>query len=130
MKKAVTVIVVVLAVIILIGAFGVYKFKMMAKEISGLKIENIDLSKVKDGEYTGKLKVFVVSSEVKVTVQNKKIIKIDIIKHMHGKGYGADKITEKIIEKQSLEVDAITGATGSSKVMLKAIENALKEGMK
>jgi uncharacterized protein with FMN-binding domain len=31
----------------------------------------------------------------------------------------------KIIEAQSLEVDVVSGATGSSKAILKAVENAL-----
>jgi len=37
-------------------------------------------------------------------------------------------IVDSVIENQSLDVDAISGATYSSKVILKAIENALARG--
>ncbi len=42
----------------------------------------------------------------------------------------AEIITDKVIDTQSLQVDAISGATYSSKTILKAIENALKKGIK
>ncbi|MDR0290385.1 MAG: FMN-binding protein [Treponema sp.] len=34
-------------------------------------------------------------------------------------------MTEEVINRQSLDVDAVSGATGSSKAILKAIEVAL-----
>jgi major membrane immunogen (membrane-anchored lipoprotein) len=37
-----------------------------------------------------------------------------------------ETITERIIAAQSLGVDAVTGATGSSKAILKAVEAALQ----
>jgi uncharacterized protein with FMN-binding domain len=47
------------------------------------------------------------------------------VKHVNGQGKPAEVITEKVIETQSLQVDVVSGATYSSKVILKAIENAL-----
>jgi len=52
-----------------------------------------------------------------------------VMKHMHGKGYGADVLASRVIETRSLEVDAVSGASGSSKAMRKAIENALRKGL-
>lgn len=51
---------------------------------------------------------------------------IDIIRHLNGLGSSAESIVDKIIEKQSLEVDAVSGATLSSKCILKAVENAVE----
>ncbi len=49
-------------------------------------------------------------------------IKLD---HRHGQGEAAEVITDHVIEAQSLQADTISGVTSSSKVILKAIENAL-----
>ena len=43
----------------------------------------------------------------------------------YDKGKPAKAIVPKIVDAQSLEVDAVAGATNSSKVIKKAIENAL-----
>jgi uncharacterized protein with FMN-binding domain len=62
-----------------------------------------------------------------VTVQDNIITEINIIKHTCSPiGKKAEKIIKNIIEKQNLEVDTISGATGSSKALLKAVENALQ----
>ncbi|MDR2942695.1 MAG: FMN-binding protein [Treponema sp.] len=88
-----------------------------------------DMSEKSDGSYRGS---YVLSgSPVKVvldvTIQNKNIVAINIIDHFCSPiGKKAEKITGKIIEQQSLNVDVISGATGSSKAILKAVENALQ----
>jgi uncharacterized protein with FMN-binding domain len=62
-----------------------------------------------------------------VTVQDQNITAINIIKHTCSPiGKKAEKITERIIEHQSLAVDVVSGATGSSMAIMKAIENALR----
>ena len=81
--------------------------------------------KVVDGIYTGSCEVLWVAAEVKVTVNNYKIEAIEMVKHKNGRGTPAEIIPSKVIEAQSLEVDIVSGATSSSKVILKAIENAL-----
>ncbi len=58
-------------------------------------------------------------------VENHTITDIDILKHDNGKGKAAEAITSDVIKNQSVQVDVVTGATYSSKVILKAIENAL-----
>ncbi|WP_313562885.1 FMN-binding protein [Ruminiclostridium cellobioparum] len=42
------------------------------------------------------------------------------------RGAKAEAIVDKIISEQSVTVDVISGATNSSKVILKAVENALE----
>ena len=94
-----------------------------------IEIENIDLQKVSDGVYIGEHKTGPVYVKVEVTVDDHKITEILILKHKQGKGKKAEKIVVDVVDKQSLQVDTITGATGSSKVILKAVEKALKKGM-
>lgn len=93
------------------------------------EVITIDLKKVRDGEYTGNYNVNINSARVFVSVRDGVIQRIEIIKHNHGPGYGADKITEEIMKKQTLHVDCVTGATKSSYVLKKAVENALKHGL-
>ncbi|MBN2039346.1 MAG: FMN-binding protein [Spirochaetes bacterium] len=111
---------------------------MSLSDCSGIKQNNerrraeiikIDLKNVRDGEYIGEYNVNINSAKVLVSVKKGTIQKIEILKHHHGPGYGADKLTEVIINKQTLEVDVLTGATKSSFVLKKAIQNALNYGL-
>ncbi|MFO8059504.1 MAG: FMN-binding protein, partial [Bacillota bacterium] len=79
----------------------------------------------RDGTYDGSHEVFPVSVEVRVTVQDHRITRIELVKHTHGRGEAAEVIPDRVLEAQTLKVDAISGATYSSKAILKAIEDAL-----
>lgn len=103
------------------------KYQSIVKEIS---INNVDLSKVPDGSFTGSFDAIFVGAEVNVEVQNHKIVDIKLMKHKNEKGEGAEVIPGKVVQAQSLQVDAVSGATSSSKVILKATENALISGEK
>jgi len=88
-----------------------------------------DLEIKTDGIYRGKydLSGTPVNVVLDVTVQNHKITKIDIVKHFCSPiGKKAEKIIDRIIEVQNLDVDAVSGATGSSKAIIKAVENAIQ----
>ena len=62
-----------------------------------------------------------------VTLQNQSIISINVIRHFCSPvGKRAEIIIENIITRQSLDVDIVSGATVSSKAILKAVENALQ----
>jgi len=61
-------------------------------------------------------------------VQDHQIKEIELVRHDHGQGSSAEVIPDRILEAQSLEVDIVSGATASSKVILKAVENALTLG--
>jgi uncharacterized protein with FMN-binding domain len=99
------------------------------EEIEKLTIEDIAVHDVKDGTYEGAQSNVPVTARVKVTMRDGRITDITLLGHSHGPGHGADEILDRVIQKQSLEVDAVTGATYSSKVILKAMEKALTQGM-
>lgn len=96
-------------------------------QVDNLIISNVDLSKRDDGIYNGSYGAIFVEAEVNVFVKDHKIINIELIKHRNGKWTSAEIITSKVIEEQKLKVDIISGATSSSKVILKSIENALNK---
>jgi uncharacterized protein with FMN-binding domain len=100
-----------------------------ATDFAAIQAEMPDLSDKADGIYRGAydLPGAPVDVTLDVHLENAKITGIDIVRHFCSPiGKKAEKITERIIEKQSLQVDTITGATGSSKAILKAVEDALK----
>jgi uncharacterized protein with FMN-binding domain len=105
------------------------QLKEYRQRVDAIQIENIDLQKVKDGEYTGEFDAILVKVEVRVKVRDHRITDIVLVRHENGRGKPAEVITQSVIEKQSLQVDTISGATASSKVILESIEQALKQGM-
>lgn len=131
MKKKPGILFIVIAiVVILLGVVGFKVVNAYKEKIDETTITNVDLTKVSDGTYTGSYDATMVSAEVKVTIQDHKITDIVLVKHNNGKGAPAEVIPDKVKSAQSLDVDIVSGATSSSKVILKAIENALNSGIK
>jgi len=127
-KKGILIVLIVLIIVFIAGAAFVANIQKNLDALADVSFENIDLSNIKDGTYYGKYGSIPVSAEVKVTVTSHAITDIELVKHNNGKGEAAEIIPEKVTEAQSLQVDTISGATYSSIVILKAIENALLSG--
>lgn len=133
MKKKHVITLIIAAIILIGGIVGTQLYLGLQEyhsQVQNMKISDVDLSRVPDGSYTGSSDVTYVSAEVKVTVKDHKITKIDLVKHNNGRGGKAEILPDKVVEKQSLEVDMVSGATASSKVILKSIENALESAVK
>ena len=98
-------------------------------EWKGLKASLPDIGGKADGVYRGEYSVTGTPVKVKldVVLTNQTITSIKIVEHICSPiGKKAEKITETVISKQTLDVDAVSGATGSSMGILKAVENALQ----
>ncbi|MEY8425013.1 FMN-binding protein [Lachnospiraceae bacterium 38-14] len=100
-------------------------YKQAVEEIT---FEEINISDVSDGVYIGEYDVNFIYAKVEVTVENGEITNINILEHRQERGKAAESITDKIVDEQKIDVDAIAGATNSSTVIKKAVENALKLG--
>lgn len=116
-------------VIILVIAFVFFRlrFNRMVDVIDSVEIGSIDLEQIEDGVYPGEFGEFLVSVALEVTVKGHKITDIEIIEQNSGPGYEAREVIDRIIQAQSLNVDAVTGATGSSKCIMIAVQNALEQ---
>lgn len=117
-----------LVLILVMSAFGAkYLFDVARykQRVAQIAFTNVDVSKVYDGEYIGECDVKFISAKVLVRVNNGKIENIKILEHKNDKGSRAEKIVQEVINKNSTDVELVSGATNSSKVILKAIENAL-----
>lgn len=94
-----------------------------------LTMESLRTAQLRDGTYVGKTLGYVDTPEmeVSVTVTNGKIADIKV-KHSEKIDLGAaDIIPKRIVEKQSLKVDAITGATVTSQAVVDGAFQALKQ---
>jgi uncharacterized protein with FMN-binding domain len=116
----------VVLIFVVIGV-SIYSSRLKAyrAKVDAIEIGEVDLAQVPDGIYRGGSDAVFVSAEVEVTVENHRIVDIRL-QHKHGRGEEAEEIIDRVIEAQSLEVELITGATGSCKVILDAIKNSLK----
>jgi len=93
--------------------------------LSDMPLEDIDIKDIDDGIYKGSYKAFPVAAEVEVRIREGEITDVKITKHRQGQGKDAEAVIDKVISEQTLDVDTISGATYSSIVILKAVENAL-----
>lgn len=100
-------------------------------EIRKLVVSDVDLTGIDDGVYSGTYHKSRWTYDMEVTVTGHKIVSI---KNTNPKTKMAKKFDEtaarKIIEKQSPNIDAVSGATISTKAFGKAVENALASGLK
>jgi uncharacterized protein with FMN-binding domain len=109
---------------ITVNIVGLTEYQQQVKSIT---IPNLDTSKVADGEYIGECNVTFIYAKVRVTVKSGEIADIKILEHRNERGAPAERITDEIINQKTIDVDAVTGATNSSKVIKMAVYNALKE---
>ena len=126
MKKSAGIILIIICLLAVSG-YGAYKYvEYNLEALAAVGFLDLDVSKIQDGSYRGSYSAFPVTAEVLVAVKEQKIADIRLIKHLNGQGTPAEIITDRVVETQSLRVDIISGATYSSKVILKAVEDALK----
>jgi len=97
------------------------------KELTNMTFADINLDKIPDGSYFGSFSTFPVAADVEVVVRNNEIVEVIILKHNHGRGSDAEVVSDRVVAFQSLKVDTVTGATFSSLVILKAVEDALAD---
>lgn len=120
-------------IVIYVSAFiitcGIIFFLMMKQEekaISNLTYQEINMNEIEDGTYSGRCYTTFIKVEVEVTVKNHVIQDIKLLKHENGLGNKAENMIPEMIKNNTYDVDTISGATGSSKIIRKAVNNALK----
>ena len=128
-SKKKTVLFVIMFLLLVGFVLGILYLKSVAdyrQAVRETTFEDIDISDIPDGVYVGEYDVDFIYAKVEVTMQNGEITNINILEHRHERGKTAEVITDSIVDEQKIDVDAISGATNSSTVIKKAVENALK----
>ena len=130
MKRRVKAVLIALSILTLIVIAMVAVFMIrMKSQVNDFDTTSVDVTKVADGVYEGQSETDLVKADVRVTVLNGEIKDIEIVRHMCGKGKPAEAMTESMILNNDVEVDAVSGATYSSKVIKDAVRNALRKGL-
>jgi len=121
-----------LILVILSAAAGIYVYEIRPRlrayeYVCNMPIGEIELAKISDGAREGEFRFADIYCKVKVTVKNHKIESVEIVQNAsNALAKKAEKVVNGVLSAQSLKVECISGATGSSKAILKSIENALK----
>jgi len=88
----------------------------------------VDHTKLKDGTYEGSYRGGPNKASVQVTIKDNNLVNIEILQHQAWRGVIAEAtIVERIIAGQSTKVDAVSGATNSSRVIMNAVQNAIEK---
>ena len=88
----------------------------------------VDSAKLADGTYTGSYRGGPNKAIVEVMIKDNSIVNIKIIQHQAWRGKKAEEtVVERIIAHQSTRVDAVSGATNSSYVIMNAVQQAIEK---
>ena len=135
MKKTFLLLFLAALVVIAVGValFMAFMYPRMKEqaELEKLQINEVELADVQHGTYLGDFTFHGFTYEVKVIVLDHEITQIKVLKNIQDDEYAqkAEGVIDNVLTEQSLKVDVITGATITSKALLKAIENALNKGV-
>ena len=89
-----------------------------------------NFASIPDGDYEGKGVGYNGNIKVKVSIAGGKITAVEVLKSDDDEEYFYDakkQVISAILEQQTTEVDAVSGATSSSEGIMKAVQNALKQ---
>ncbi|MDO5688959.1 MAG: FMN-binding protein [Tissierellia bacterium] len=115
-----------LALVLILVIVGFFIVRDIVETAVALPVDRRSLMGTPTGTYLGSFETGPVMVKVQVISDGNRITEIDILEHQQGLGMKAEEITSRIIDEQSLLVDTISGATVSSKCIIKAVEDALK----
>jgi len=99
-------------------------------KVRKMKIQDVDMSSVLDGAHVGSYADSGFEYRVQTVVRDHTITDIIILNNRNTK-YSkiAEEVVAEIIKEQTPNVDAVSGATMTSKALMKAVENALLGNM-
>jgi uncharacterized protein with FMN-binding domain len=122
--------------LLLIVVAGLVLFPMMIRafdeqaRVRSLEPAELDPASAADGEHSGSFSYgegdFAVTVAVVVEVADGRIVSIAVTENEdRSHPQSAEAVLPRVIAEQSLSVDAVSGATTTSKALLKAVEDAL-----
>ena len=117
----------VLLGIVVFGTIGcLYLTASMKKSLAKIQNEDTDMETVEDGSFEGHSELGPVKVDVNVLVENHKLKRVELLRHECGLGHPADVIVDKMVEQNTWDVDAVSGATVSSGIIKNAVNKALR----
>ncbi len=94
-----------------------------------LAINDVSIASIPDGSYTGSYAYGGFAYSVRCIVSEGRLDKVKVLQNRNTKhAKDAELVIRRVVEKQKVDVDAVSGATATSKALLKAVEKALTKG--
>lgn len=125
-KKSILAIFITLAVIAaLVGMSYLFRFQSYKNAVANITYSGVEISTIPDGVYIGECDVDFIRAKVEVYVTEGRIEEIKLLEHDNDRGESATGIEQTIVAQQKVDVDVVSGATNSSKVIKKAVDHAL-----
>ena len=119
----------VLYYLILVATLALVFTSCAMAPLIGSRIQH---ERLMDGVYEGSYRSLPNSAVVKVTIVEGRIVNVELVKHFAS--WKGKKVTgvisRRIVSEQSTVVDAVTGATNSSRVIMNAVQRALEKAYK
>ena len=111
---------------ILVTALALATSCSIHQEMIELSLKQPNLSEIEDGTYPGSFENHRWYCHVEVEIMSHSYDTIKVLNSANGGNGLYEKLVAHVLEQQSIEVDAVSGATISSNTFLKAVENALE----
>jgi uncharacterized protein with FMN-binding domain len=87
----------------------------------------VDGARLRDGVWSGSVRQGPNRATVELEVRGGRIVAVRILRHTAWKGVIAEEpVTRQIVERQAMEVDVVSGATNSSRVLMRASQAAVE----
>ena len=120
------VIILIVVVLVLVTGIALIFMTRGMGDVKRVELKGLDLPGVPDGTYKGHFDGARWTNTLEVTVANEMITDIKVVSPpLYVDDDFSSKLINGVIEKQSLDIDVVSGATVTTKAMLKAIENAV-----
>ena len=120
-----------LVVVLFIAFFVVLETKLLAGGGSSQTVPGANGYKA--GEYTGTGQGNNGEIKVKVTFSDTAIESVEVVEHSESAGIcepAMEQIPQEIVDAQTYNVDAVSGATMSSKGIMAAVKDAMEQASK
>jgi uncharacterized protein with FMN-binding domain len=112
--------------VLMVAVIGLAGFLMIGQNIKNATIRDVDVANVPDGVYQGEGASGRFRNRLEVTVSGGRITDIQILKDMVvAIPEISSQLFSSVIDRQSIAVDAASGATVTTKAYEKAMEDAL-----
>lgn len=114
-----------LVILLAVGGGIIYLTSGLART-AALTIGNVDFRAAANGTYQGEYLDGRWTNRVQVTIADGRVVAIELQQApVFSQADVNQQLFARVIEQQSLQVDAISGATVTCKALLKAIEHAI-----
>ncbi|MGM0462202.1 MAG: FMN-binding protein [Fibrobacterota bacterium] len=117
------------SIIVLCGWFIGERILSDLESLDSAEITAIDFTDIRDGIYAGRAARLPISAQVEMHVKDGHLNNMNIFIRRSTRRAETQETARRVIQNQTLDVDVVSGATYSSVLILKAMEDALKKGL-